>query len=388
MFLPKKALCLSVLFFYTFLLLPTGLHAQESVGKATKRLSIPVSGNVTLVKEENVSNLLVNNYLSSNVLEVNADGEVDIQIYSPFGSITGGSIANDHQFTNHRKLDNLTVYHAGARFYSLSFGQFIQPDQKEGPNRYAYARNNPIAFIDPDGNSATSAVLKKLREEIAGWLSGRTLSDFRLPPIDEGIARVYHGAAPSIQGINDIIDNGLDVKLSQPMVETFGHRPFATFSDNLEKPAGYAASNHDSPGGLVLELPLRSNAVLFSAGDFRDPRRAYDVPPRDLTPEEYDDPANWERLYGFREGSPLLKNVRDLGSHNAGADYYLAGKRGVIAPETITGAFFASRARSTAPTYLSRTYIRIPGVGDMLKANIQKLHDVGMIVDGEVRRMR
>ena len=131
------------------------IHAQDS---GQRRLHIPISGNVTVVKEKNTEKLLINNYLSSNTLEIHSEGKINSQLYSPFGDATDGSIEDDRQFTSHRKLENLSTYHAGARFYSPETGQFIQPDLVEGPNRYAYVGNNPVSFIDPDGNQRRSPV--------------------------------------------------------------------------------------------------------------------------------------------------------------------------------------------------------------------------------------
>jgi RHS repeat-associated protein len=56
-----------------------------------------------------------------------------------------------------------------ARYQSSDLGRFLSPDLLGGTtrdpqswNRYSYARNNPISFVDPDGNEPASA------HEVAG----------------------------------------------------------------------------------------------------------------------------------------------------------------------------------------------------------------------------
>jgi RHS repeat-associated protein len=45
------------------------------------------------------------------------------------------------------------LYKMGARYYDPSVGRFSQPDAVGGG--YEYVRSNPVAFIDPTGQTAT-----------------------------------------------------------------------------------------------------------------------------------------------------------------------------------------------------------------------------------------
>ncbi|HYA42138.1 MAG TPA: RHS repeat-associated core domain-containing protein, partial [Syntrophobacteraceae bacterium] len=70
---------------------------------------------------------------------------------------SSGSII-PYTFTGHELDPETGLYYFGARYYDPAQGRFITPDsivQSPGDpqslNRYAYARNNPLAFIDPNG---------------------------------------------------------------------------------------------------------------------------------------------------------------------------------------------------------------------------------------------
>jgi hypothetical protein len=46
------------------------------------------------------------------------------------------------------------------RWYDASLGRYTQPDLlglEDGPNRYAYAYNSPLMYVDPSGQQGTSA---------------------------------------------------------------------------------------------------------------------------------------------------------------------------------------------------------------------------------------
>ncbi|MFS8159231.1 MAG: RHS repeat-associated core domain-containing protein [Candidatus Roizmanbacteria bacterium] len=150
--LPK--LIASIMLLIIGILINSDVYAQ--VPQITK-LYLKVSPNTTILKSGEEQNLLVSDYLSSNRVVIEQKGAPNTsQAYLPFGESTqmSNSSPSDREFTGHRKLESISGYHAGARFYQPVLGQFTQPDQKEGPNRYAYVNNNPISLTDPTGNEA------------------------------------------------------------------------------------------------------------------------------------------------------------------------------------------------------------------------------------------
>ncbi len=99
--------------------------------------------------------------LSSTVLVTNGQSKQSDQRYAAYGKRRGGTPANlptDHQFTG-QKQDGTGLIYMNARYYDPQLGVFISPDTiVPDPttiydyNRYAYARLNPMKFIDPSGH--------------------------------------------------------------------------------------------------------------------------------------------------------------------------------------------------------------------------------------------
>ena len=81
--------------------------------------------------------------------------------YYPFGEVrtNTGSVDLPYKFTGHELDPETGLYYCGARYYDSAQGRFISPDtivQSPGNpqtlNRYAYAGNNPLSFVDPSGH--------------------------------------------------------------------------------------------------------------------------------------------------------------------------------------------------------------------------------------------
>lgn len=93
--------------------------------------------------------------------------------YQPYGEKELNEAAPDNNigYTGHRNEDYGLVY-MQARYYDPEIGRFYGVDPKDFTetnfqsfNRYAYANNNPYAFIDPDGRSPISVLAKQIAKQ-------------------------------------------------------------------------------------------------------------------------------------------------------------------------------------------------------------------------------
>ncbi|HUL38610.1 MAG TPA: RHS repeat-associated core domain-containing protein [Thermodesulfobacteriota bacterium] len=92
-------------------------------------------------------------------------------VYFPFGAYRAVGNVNGtydydanfpdvhYTFTDQEDDDDLGLYNYGARLYDPVIGKFISPDttvpdpnNPQSLNRYSYALNNPLRYIDPTGN--------------------------------------------------------------------------------------------------------------------------------------------------------------------------------------------------------------------------------------------
>lgn len=69
-------------------------------------------------------------------------------------------------FTGHESYDQFSLINMNARLYDPVTGRMLSPDimvsmpySSQGYNRYSYANNNPLKYIDPDGNEIISAII-------------------------------------------------------------------------------------------------------------------------------------------------------------------------------------------------------------------------------------
>lgn len=79
--------------------------------------------------------------------------------YLPYGGVyqvLGPLATNDHRFPGQWfQLENC-LHSNWHRHYDPTLGRYTQPDplgMVDGPNRYAYALNSPVMYIDPRGES-------------------------------------------------------------------------------------------------------------------------------------------------------------------------------------------------------------------------------------------
>jgi RHS repeat-associated core domain len=118
------------------------------------------------------------------LVKADASGNVIARYdYTPYGSSVAslGNPPDGPGYTGHVNDPETGLVYMQARYYQ-PFGRFLSPDPVEPSpgnlfsfNRYAYANNNPITNVDPDGRSVTcdqnscTIVAHNLLEAMAGY---------------------------------------------------------------------------------------------------------------------------------------------------------------------------------------------------------------------------
>ena len=107
--------------------------------------------------------------------------------YRPYGDIlaTSGAESTHFRFTGHERDSESGLDYMLARSYAYDVGRFLRPDPMQdaypGISPYAYANNNPLKYVDPDGRAAetfwdvvnigigAASLAQNIREGSYGW---------------------------------------------------------------------------------------------------------------------------------------------------------------------------------------------------------------------------
>jgi RHS repeat-associated protein len=162
---------------------PEGRRTQKTVGSAVTDYLYDAQGNVSaeltgttwsvgyiyangslFAKYQNsTTNFIHPDHLGSTRLVTSVTGSVvDSPDFLPFGTQIAGDTATTHKFTGKERDSESGNDYFGLRYFGAPTGRFMSPDsiandwELANPqtwNRYVYARNNPLIYIDPDGAS-------------------------------------------------------------------------------------------------------------------------------------------------------------------------------------------------------------------------------------------
>jgi RHS repeat-associated protein len=118
---------------------------------------------------------------------------VGVHSYLPFGGELDLSLRETplerHQFTGHERDDTASVHsldYMHARYYGAAVGRFFssdpvlgEPSRPQTWNRYSYATNNPVSWIDPKGMYETNCGKDLECQWESGEFEGARLQDLQ-----------------------------------------------------------------------------------------------------------------------------------------------------------------------------------------------------------------
>ncbi|MES2416149.1 MAG: RHS repeat-associated core domain-containing protein [Patescibacteria group bacterium] len=213
---------------------------------------------------------------SSSVISDNTGNIEQVLDYFPYGNLRidnkSTNFSEHKQFGGHYK-DNTGLNYMGARYYNPNYGRFVSQDpmfwslpkeyllDPQQMNSYAFARNNPIIYTDPDGKTAVDSIntfvsntINSVVSSVSNFFGGGNTNNLQVQKnIDKGTTLVdYKGSnfigkpatvhpdfMPGLKELNGYAENN-DVSIS---VESSGLRnPNISVSGAVATPA--KLSNH------------------------------------------------------------------------------------------------------------------------------------------------
>lgn len=130
--------------------------------------------------------------------------------YLPYGTVArnGGAKKDvtNLRFTGHPFDEDLGLYDTRARFYSGQVGRFLDTDpMTQFFSPYIYAANNPVLYVDPDGQFSFSSLFSA----IAGVIIG-------------AVEVVIGVAIDAVAGVLEIVTGGLSTPVSVALASAAG----------------------------------------------------------------------------------------------------------------------------------------------------------------------
>jgi RHS repeat-associated protein len=228
------------------------------------------------------------NHLGSAALELDASGQlISYEEFYPFGSTAyqaGRSAAETslkrYRYTGQERDEESGLYHHSARYYAAWLGRWTAADPAglvDGPNLYAYVRNNPITLRDPNGTQSLDPKdprvveyekrAARVRRHLVGTKSSKSpLQSFRVSGSGgNGAAPGGNGkgAAPPTPGVKGGVEGGTGDSLNSPSLTGSPGDP----AGNADQPQpGSADGNQPGAGPGAGASPETGSGVVDKGG--------------------------------------------------------------------------------------------------------------------------
>jgi len=299
------------------------LQVRNSVGNTdTERFTL-------IIVREHTSYYYLTDHLGSIRVTVDTSGTaVGWDDYYPFGLQMPGRTQNannpdeDIKFTGYEleqqcETDSsggcindvtLGLYHAGARMYDPVIGRFMQKDafSNDYPSLspYVYVANNPLIFVDPDGNHIVVA------------------------KNEDGTYSVVDGELDDDTSIYIQNEEGDDMEVLAYMMTTHSF-----FDDDGNVVKGANINMNSTEGQDFLDKLIEENPTLLDYAFNARNDEAYDFKVQGETDNMTDEQRQQHRYRGSVSGN-LVGSARDYGNVGAGI---VAGRHGLNWMQARTG---------------------------------------------------
>jgi RHS repeat-associated protein len=132
---------------YEVVVTDTGTQVNKYYFAGTQRIAM---------RKDTTLYYLLSDHLGSTSLVTDAAGTVTSQTrYKAWGEVrySSGTSPTDYAFTGQKSYtDSFGLMYFNARFFDPALGRFVSADTLFGFDRYQYANNNPLRYIDPSGH--------------------------------------------------------------------------------------------------------------------------------------------------------------------------------------------------------------------------------------------
>ncbi len=214
-------------------------HYQVDNGVVTKyysagatRIATPALAPGASVRKNGTLYYLLTDHLGSTSLTLTSSGSKIAELrYKAWGETryTSGTTYTAYQFTSQRNETALGLYFYNARWYDPALARFTRADTLvpagvQGYDRYAYANNNPLRYVDPSGHDPWWCETATCERKYAGRFSSTSTE---IPLRDESDRLSAPEIGNLLRDEANAIKDGPVAKATTFVVSTAVGAPFA-----------------------------------------------------------------------------------------------------------------------------------------------------------------